>query len=93
MEAADLAAGGRTETMTTPWRPRCYSCGEKRVRPGSRFCSNRCAAMWAEELAAGNDDAWCDGCQEWTSVVARGDGRDHCAKCDLITYRPETEDE
>ena len=72
--------------MTGPWRPRCYACGKKRVRRGSRFCSNRCAAEWAEELASGNDDAWCIGCQEWVGEV---DG--HCVKCNLITHRPEEE--
>lgn len=46
-------------------RPICYACYERPARKGSRFCTQRCAAEWADALAAGNSDAWCPACQKW----------------------------
>ena len=45
-------------------RPRCYGC-VRRAREGSRFCSQRCAAGYVEELLDGNDDEWCPICDRW----------------------------
>ena len=30
---------------------------------GSKFCSNKCAADWADTQVF--DDEWCDGCDDW----------------------------
>lgn len=46
-------------------RPRCYGCRERPARVDSLFCSNRCAADFAEALAQGNGDVWCSVCCEW----------------------------
>lgn len=49
-------------------RPRCYHGCDKPARKGYRFCSQRCAAEYAEELVMGNDDAWCPKCKQWVYV-------------------------
>lgn len=46
-------------------KAKCYLCREKPVRSGSRFCTQRCAADFAEELVEGNDDYWCSKCCSW----------------------------
>lgn len=46
-------------------KPLCVTCHEKPVRKGSYFCSQKCAAEWADELYAGNENLWCEVCQEW----------------------------
>jgi hypothetical protein len=46
-------------------RPRCYHYCGKVARPGSRFCSLRCAADFAEGMVEGNGDSWCPQCREW----------------------------
>ena len=58
-----MATRGRPVTV-----PRCYGCARK-ARPDSRFCSDRCAAGYAEELVAGNEDSFCIQCDAWV-----GDG-------------------
>jgi hypothetical protein len=46
-------------------QPGCYyRCGRK-AAVGRLFCSARCAAEWAEEMAMGNGDEWCVPCQDW----------------------------
>lgn len=45
-------------------KKKCYGCG-KIHRRKSRFCTNKCAAIWAEIIAQGNGDSWCETCQEW----------------------------
>lgn len=46
-------------------KPRCYHGCDKPARKNGRFCSQKCAAEFAEELVLGNDDKWCSNCQEW----------------------------
>lgn len=45
----------------------CYAgwCEKVVRKPGNRFCSQRCAAEWGEEIASGNGDVWCVTCNEW----------------------------
>ena len=46
-------------------QPGCYHyCGRK-AATDRLFCSVRCAAEWAEEMAMGNGDEWCVPCQAW----------------------------
>lgn len=44
---------------------RCYGCSERHYRTTKRFCSDTCAADWAELLARGNEDEWCPNCDAW----------------------------
>lgn len=55
----------------------CYGCG-RAARKGSRFCTQRCAAEYAEELVEGNDDWWCSECDEW-----HGDEKSRCKAQEL----------
>ncbi len=46
-------------------QPGCYfRCGRK-AAVGRLFCSARCAAEWAEQMAIGNEDEWCAVCKDW----------------------------
>ncbi len=47
-------------------KPKCYGCNRK-ARRGSLFCSQRCAAGYAEELILGNGEVYCYDCEEWHS--------------------------
>ncbi len=49
-------------------RVRCYGCDGKAAK-GNRFCTKCCAADYAEALVEGNDDAYCDECDTWNSIV------------------------
>jgi hypothetical protein len=57
-------------------RPLCYHCWTVPVRKGSRFCTQRCGALWADEIAKSNDDRWCPACKAWTGV--EGSWCDQC---------------
>jgi len=47
-------------------RPRCNNCNRKPARLESHFCSNRCAAEWADLMLEG---FWfCHSCNEWLDV-------------------------
>lgn len=52
--------------------PQCYGCRTRAARKGSRFCTQRCAADYAEELVEGNDDTWCPACADWVSIAMDG---------------------
>jgi hypothetical protein len=49
-------------------KPKCMWCGSKPVVRGSEyFCSEKCAAEWAENVCQEIiDKQWCPQCQEWT---------------------------
>jgi len=64
-------------------RPRCYGCGERPIRQASFFCTQRCAADYAEEIALGNDIAWCPSCNDWVDLH---DGR--CSDCGKEVCKP-----
>lgn len=49
----------------TAQQARCYQCRDEPARPGSRFCSESCAAVWAEAFAHTLEDAWCPQCNDW----------------------------
>jgi hypothetical protein len=44
--------------------PKCYGC-DRKARKGSLFCSQKCAADYAEELLLGNDEVWCPATEQW----------------------------
>lgn len=54
-------------------KPKCYGHCGKRARKGFVFCSLKCAANWAEELALGNEDAFFLDSGEWEGVDPYGD--------------------
>jgi hypothetical protein len=57
-------------------RAGCYgNCGRP-AAPGRMFCTNKCGAEWAEEMARGNEDQWCPICQSWGHP--QHDGRLQC---------------
>lgn len=58
----------------------CYSCGRKKARPHSYFCSQRCAAEWADEIAGGNEVAWCPTCKNWVGYGPELDVHEHPLK-------------
>lgn len=60
-------------------RRSCYCC-PRPARPRSYFCSNRCAAQYADELMAGNEDSWCPHCEEYVSDYDDG-GEGYCGAC------------
>lgn len=72
MEGAPMTAlTDAIDRSTTPGRrkvrPYCYNlCGMK-ARNRSLFCSQHCAAIWAEAIAQGNNEVWCETCREWVS--------------------------
>lgn len=49
-------------------RPRCFNC-DRPARPGSMFCTQRCAAVYAETLLEGFDDVFCPVTERWESVL------------------------
>lgn|GEM_PF-4003946 len=86
--------------MTLSLKSGCYAnCGKKAAKK-SLFCSSRCAANWAEELARGNEDEWCPVCGTWgheqpdgtiqcghpTSGITEGMSRAEAAE--LVKRRP-----
>lgn len=46
-------------------QPKCYGHCGKVARVGYMFCSDRCAALYADELVRGNEDHWCPVCEDW----------------------------
>lgn len=46
--------------------PKCYGC-DRKARHGSLFCTQKCAAEWAEEIILGNEEVYCYNCKEWHS--------------------------
>lgn len=49
-------------------RPLCFQCGTVEVRqnrPGSRFCSQACAADFGEACAQSSIRGWCPTCHAW----------------------------
>lgn len=44
-------------------QPLCFSCLRKRVRIHDRFCSYRCAWVWAMDST--QEYSWCSICQIW----------------------------
>jgi hypothetical protein len=48
-------------------QPDCYFCCGRKAAVGRLFCSARCGAEWADDMARGNEDEWCVPCQEWKS--------------------------
>lgn len=49
--------------------PACYvACGE-RAAPGRRFCSDHCAAFYAEAVAGRYAEQWCVTCDEWKAIA------------------------
>jgi hypothetical protein len=60
-------------------QPGCYfRCGRK-AAVGRLFCSARCAAEWAEQMAIGNEDEWCTVCQDWHARTQEGLACGHVA--------------
>ena len=54
--------------MTKPRkRPICYGC-DRRAARGRRFCTAKCAGLYAEELIRGNDDQYCPACDTWQGL-------------------------
>ena len=45
--------------------PLCYAICGGAARRGRRFCSDKCAAIWAEQSVEGNDEVWCPICLGW----------------------------
>lgn len=48
-------------------RPQCREC-ERDARKGSLFCSQRCAAAWAETVLLGYEETWCENHLEWYAL-------------------------
>lgn len=51
--------------MRVKLRAICYYCQKRDVQPGTFFCSQRCAALWADEKLHEYDLVWCPTCQDW----------------------------
>lgn len=46
--------------------PDCWLCTKKPALPGSYFCSQYCAAWWAQDhLEISKNNAWCPKCKAW----------------------------
>jgi hypothetical protein len=52
--------------MPKPIKPICYGCARP-ARKHSVFCTDRCAALYAEGLARGGDQIYCPVTGEWES--------------------------
>lgn len=51
-------------------RPPCLGCLDKPAKHRSHFCTQKCAALWAEEL--NQSTAWCPQCKEWQDTTRSG---------------------
>jgi len=46
-------------------KPKCYYCQGKKARKNSFFCSQKCAALYADEILEGYEMVYCYHCQHW----------------------------
>lgn len=61
-------------------RPVCFECHSRPARADSRFCSQKCAAAWADEWLQGFDDGYCPKCGEWVTT-------EKCDDCGEVAVR------
>jgi endogenous inhibitor of DNA gyrase (YacG/DUF329 family) len=53
-------------------KAKCYGC-DRRARIGFMFCSQRCAAAYAENLLDNADTSYCPTCGTWETVRYNAD--------------------
>ena len=68
-------------------KPECYAGCARRARKGGYFCTQSCAAEYAEELVAANEHYWCPTCKEYQHSWA-SNGDMPCVQCGALLIDP-----
>lgn len=67
----------------------CYGHCGRQAKAGQRFCSQRCAARWAEAAAVAglSVDEWCETCGDYVGIESSNHGLLQCSHSNPVHLR------